>query len=157
MLIPFDVNQKESASCFWIREGRVFTIENEKYFEWKNEKWQSISEDEFWTQINRVKPNYASQGKQLLFKHKPTSGVEIYNDVPDGTFIIGSFDADLKYFIRETGYTEINKIDFKFPVPVGEIFNLLNIGMDEYNYWSGRGVFFTNVNGPWVDAAEICE
>jgi hypothetical protein len=92
---------------------------------------------------------------EKAFNHLPTSGAIITKGAKQGTFLIGSFESDLKYIFPELNYPEIATVNFSFPVPQGQKFNLLNIAMPEYNYWVNNGGFFTKVNGPWIDAAVI--
>lgn len=87
------------------------------------------------------------------FEHLPSSLVTLLESIPHGAFMIGNFEADLKYIIDELNYTLIENVDMNFPVPPGEKFNLLNVSIDAYNYYAERGGFFTLVNGPWIDAA----
>jgi hypothetical protein len=88
-----------------------------------------------------------------IFLHNPTSGVLISISAKQGTFLVGSYPPDLKFIIEELNYPKIQTVDFTFPVPSGQRFNLLNITDEAYNYWAANGGFFTKVNGPWIDAA----
>lgn len=87
------------------------------------------------------------------FNHKPTSGAFVSANEPPGTFLIGSFPNDLDMILTELKYPKLDKVDFNFPAPKGQTFNLLNISDGEYDYWVNNGGFFTKVNGPWIDAA----
>ena len=93
------------------------------------------------------------RGNASVFNHVPTSGAVITNEAKHGTYLLGSFKADLKYLLSELNYPEIAKVDFTFSVPIGQKFNLLNIAQSEYEHWVSNGGFFTKVNGPWIDAA----
>ena len=89
-----------------------------------------------------------------IFKHIPTSGINITSKAKQGTYLIGSYPSDLQYILKELGYPKINKIDLDFPVPTGQKFNLLNISDGLYKkYLASGGGFFKQVNGPWIDAA----
>jgi hypothetical protein len=90
-----------------------------------------------------------------VFNHVPTSGALITNYSKQGTFLVGSYPTDLQYILVELNYPKIQIVDFAFPVPVGQKFNLLNISDEQYNYWAANGGFFTKVNGPWIDAAVL--
>lgn len=96
-------------------------------------------------------------GKNLagsVFNHLPTSGAIITSNAKQGTFLIGSYPTDLQQILTELNYPKINSIDLNFPVPSGQKFNLLNISDDLYQqYLNSGGGFFTQVNGPWIDAA----
>jgi hypothetical protein len=92
-------------------------------------------------------------GVGSVFTHIPTSGVIITNNAKQGTFLLGSYPTDLQYILSELNYPKIQNVDFNFPVPSGQKFNLLNISDEAYNYWVANGGFFTKVNGPWIDAA----
>jgi hypothetical protein len=98
-------------------------------------------------------PEVSNLPRQSAFRHKFTSGVTVYTDEPFGTFLIGSFRHDLEQVLNELNYPTIARVDFNFPVPANQKFNLLNITIDEYTYWVNNGGFFTKVNGPWIDAA----
>jgi hypothetical protein len=92
-------------------------------------------------------------GAGKAFTHVPTSGALITNNAKQGTFLVGSYPSDLQYILGELNYPKIQNVDFAFPVPSGQKFNLLNISDEAYNYWAANGGFFTKVNGPWIDAA----
>lgn len=94
-----------------------------------------------------------AQAVGSIFKHVCTSGAVITYDARMGTFLIGSFTDDLQYILEELNYPKIDNVDFTFPVPAGQKFNLLNISDQAYTYWAANGGFFTKVNGPWIDAA----
>jgi len=88
------------------------------------------------------------------FSHIPTSGAVITSSAKQGTFLIGSYPTDLVHILDELNYPKINQIDLSFPVPQGQKFNLLNISDDLYQqYLNSGGGFFSQVNGPWIDAA----
>jgi hypothetical protein len=75
-------------------------------------------------------------------------GVRAYN-----TYLIGSYNADLKRVITHLRYPYTNGINFNFPVPRGHIFNILNDSKADYDYWTKHGGFFRNVNIPWLNSA----
>ncbi len=106
-----------------------------------------------WAQKLISKINYA---RGSVFKHNLTSGAIVTNKAKYGTFLIGSFQTDLKFILEELNSIKIKVIDFKFPIPFGQkTFNILDIADEAYNYWATNGGFFTKVNGPWVDAAVL--
>jgi hypothetical protein len=95
-----------------------------------------------------------TNGAGKAFNHVPTSGALVTNNAKQGTFLVGSFQDDLTHIIDELGpYPKIETVDFNFPVPSGQKFNLLNISDAQYNYWAANGGFFRKVNGPWIDAS----
>jgi hypothetical protein len=106
---------------------------------------------------NRVREVEAARlnGAGNVFTHVPTSGALITNNAKQGTFLIGSYPTDLQQILGELNYPKIQNVDFAFPVPSGQKFNLLNISDAQYNYWAANGGFFTKVNGPWIDAAVL--
>lgn len=73
----------------------------------------------------------------------PTSGLKIYSNAPEGTFIIGGFGPDLKYILPQFPTATIgdpielilpdhinqlnDRISAGFPQPFGSQFNLLNV------------------------------
>lgn len=91
-------------------------------------------------------------GEGNAFSNLPTSGALITNNAKHGTFLVGSYPSDLQQILGELNYPKIQNVDFNFPAPFGQKFNLLNISDDAYNYWTANGGFFTKVNGPWIDA-----
>lgn len=113
--------------------------------------------------------SYHETGESPLSARKPpTSGVRIPVDAPHGSYIIGTFSADMERIVHWTGryvrgpgqtvewipYPQADHVDYEFPVAPGHKYNLLNITMEEFNYWKKRpGGFFGNVNGPWIDSA----
>ncbi|MDX1960214.1 MAG: polymorphic toxin-type HINT domain-containing protein [Leptospiraceae bacterium] len=78
-----------------------------------------------------------------------SSGLKIPKDAKNGSYIVGSFDADLKDLIKyQTKYSNVPKSD-NFPLPNNQKFNMLNVDDATYKYWSNpeKGGFFKNVNG----------
>lgn len=93
-------------------------------------------------------------GHSDAFLRTPTSGAIVPANAIVGTFLIGSYQTDLRYTLIELNYPKINDIISDFPVPEGQQFNLLNITDNLYSkYVADGGGFFTKVNGPWIDAA----
>lgn len=105
------------------------------------------------TEIESLLKKAEDIASRSVFTHIPTSGAVITSDAKQGTFLVGSYPSDLQYILGELNYPKIQDIDFNFPVPSGQKFNLLNITDEAYNYWAAKGGFFTKVNGPWIDAA----
>jgi hypothetical protein len=108
--------------------------------------------------INQLKGKSFSQMITFLrsgraFVHNFTSGVVVTRNAKQGTFLIGSFPTDLKIVFLELKYPKMDPVDFSFPVPAGQKFNLLNVSDAQHIYWGNNGGFFTKVNGPWIDAA----
>ncbi len=93
--------------------------------------------------------------KAVTFNHISTSGAIVTSNAKQGTFLIGSYPTDLQQILAELNYPKILTVNFSFPVPFGQRFNLLNISEAQYNYWTANGGFFTKVNGPWIDAAVV--
>jgi RHS repeat-associated protein len=88
-----------------------------------------------------------------IFRHRPSSGAIVTEDEEHGTYLIGAYPPDLQHILRELNYPVTDHVDFDFPVPEGQKFNLLNVSDEEFERWRQRGGFFENVNAPWVDRA----
>ncbi|KAA2243042.1 hypothetical protein F0L74_11015 [Chitinophaga agrisoli] len=95
-----------------------------------------------------------------LFIHVPTSGAKILYNAKQGTFLVGSFNADLKEILEELNYpVETNAMAVapasnpQFLTAAGQRFNLLNVSEDVVRSFTKKGGFFDNVNAKWVDAA----
>lgn len=94
----------------------------------------------------------------IVFAHVPTSGAKVFYSAKKGTFLVGSWQADLRYILDELDYPVVTDIavfegEVAFQVPEGHKFNLLNTSEEVVNYFGKRGGFFTLVNAKWVDAA----
>ena len=103
-------------------------------------------------------------GKALekAFNHVPTSGVLVTNGTKQGTFLVGSFNSDLKFILKEINYPEVTDYNLLRPsakplylTPNEQKFNMLNVSSDVVDYFSKKGGFFNMVNAKWIDAAVI--
>jgi hypothetical protein len=157
-LIPFERTKnlwiKTESSGAQISKVLVGSVEAEKlivrgYDGGTNYIIESIDE----IRLKQIAEEVMAAGESV-FKHIPTSGAIITPAAKPGTFLIGAFKYDLDPILKELSYPEIGiNVDFSFPVPNGQKFNLLNIDNAGYNYYTNNGGFFTRVNGPWIDAA----
>jgi len=112
-----------------------------------DEVFKGINAKKLYNEIMDIYPNMSA------FKHSPSSGAIITKNAKQGSFIMGGFSQDLGVMLDELKYPKIEDVNFDFPAPTGQKFNLLNISDKEYMRWVNDGGFFTRVNGPWIDAA----
>ncbi len=123
--------------------------------------------------LSELQANYANVFKvvyvpkvlkfvEIAFSHSPTSGALITKNAKQGTFLVGSFNSDLDFILRELNYPEITDYNLLRPsanpeylTPLGQKFNMLNVSKEVVDYFSKKGGFFNIVNARWVDAAVI--
>lgn len=119
-----------------------------------------IPEVRFYNVMDEVVP--------LAFPHNCSSGLKVYANIPDDTYLIGNFANDGEAIMGHFSYPEIavelellSTVAAEFPLPAGQKFNMLNVSMDLHDVvkfntsgnWPGAGGFFTKINGPWIASA----
>jgi hypothetical protein len=82
-----------------------------------------------------------------------TNNVDLDKIRTYNTYLIGTYNLDMRRIISHLRYPRTNGINFNFPVPRGHIFNILNESQADYLYWVAHGGFFRNVNIPWLNSA----
>ncbi len=93
-----------------------------------------------------------------VIPYQPSSGVKLLSSDPKDTYLIGSYNKDLRRIINELKYPKIKawRIQQSLGPPPGQDYNILNDEDSEYqrifNKY-GPGAFFKMVNGKWVDNA----
>jgi hypothetical protein len=82
-----------------------------------------------------------------------TSGLHLKGTLTSGGYLIGSYLSDIKNITQKLNYPVTNGINFSFPLPAGQKYNILNDSKADYDYWSKNGGFFNKVNIPWLNSA----
>jgi len=93
-----------------------------------------------------------------VIPYQPSSGVKLLGNDPWDTYLIGSYNKDLRKIIQQLKYPKIkaSRVQQSLGPPPGQHYNILNDDDGEFQRifdTYGPGAFFRMVNAKWVDNA----